>query len=275
MANETFVHPSAVVEQGAQLGAGVQVGPFCYVGPEVTLGDGVILANHVSVISATTIGAGTKIQAFSALGGPPQDSKHKGGRTTLTIGANCDIRESVTMHSGSDTGRGATTIGDNGFFLAYSHVAHDCIVGNNVTLTNGATLGGHCEVGDYVIIGGLTAVHQFVRIGRRAFLGGCSAVVGDVIPYGMAVGNRAKLRGFNVVGLKRSGMTRTELQALRAAYRLLFAPDRPLTENAELARAQFADNPAVIEIVDFITSRGKRHFAVPPLDGGDDDDDGH
>ena len=126
--------------------------------------------------------AGTTVQAFAALGGPPQDAKHKGGRTTLTIGANCDIRESVTMHSGSDTGLGATTVGDNGFFLAYSHVAHDCIIGNNVTLTNGATIGGHCEVGDHVIVGGLTAVHQFVRIGSRAFLGGCSAVVGDVIP---------------------------------------------------------------------------------------------
>lgn len=272
MSTQTFVHPSAVVEPGATLGSGVHVGPFCHVGADATLGDGVHLAGHVSVIGVTTIGAGTKVQAFSALGGPPQDTKHKGGRTTLNVGANCDIRESVTMHSGSDTGRGATMVGDNGFFLAYSHVAHDCIVGDNVTLTNGATLGGHCEVGDQVIVGGLTAVHQFVRIGRRAFLGGCSAVVGDVIPYGMAVGNRAKLRGFNVVGLKRAGMSRSELATLREAYRLLFSTGRPLAENAEAARARFTDMPAVIEIVDFITSRGKRHFAVPPL--GDDGDAG-
>ncbi len=275
MRTETFVHPSAVVEPGAKLGAGVHVGPFCHVGPDVTLGDGVHLDGHVSVTGFTTVGQGTRVQAFAALGGPPQDAKHKGGRTTLTIGANCDIRESVTMHSGSDTGRGATTVGDNGFFLAYSHVAHDCIVGDNVTLTNGATLGGHCEVGDQVIVGGLTAVHQFVRIGRRAFLGGCSAVVGDVIPYGMAVGNRAKLRGFNIVGLKRAGMSRSELTTLREAYRVLFSIERPLTENAELVRAQFAGSEAVIEIVDFITSRGKRYFAVPPLDGSEDDDGGH
>lgn len=274
MSAETFVHPSAVVEPGAKLGVGVHVGPLCHVGPEVTLGDGVYLAGHVSVTGATTIGQGTKVQAFAALGGPPQDAKHKGGRTTLTIGANCDIRESVTMHRGSDTAHGATTVGDNGFFLAYSHVAHDCIVGSNVTLTNGATLGGHCEVGDQVIVGGLTAVHQFVRIGRRAFLGGCSAVVGDVIPYGMAVGNRAKLRGFNIVGLKRAGMSRSELTTLRTAYNRLFSTERPLSENAELVRAQFAGSEAVIEIVDFITSRGKRHFAVPPLEGGEDDDDG-
>jgi UDP-N-acetylglucosamine acyltransferase len=275
MSAETFVHATAVVEPGARLGAGVHVGPFCHVGPEVTLGDGVRLAGHVSVTGATTIGTGTTVQAFAALGGPPQDTKHKGGRTTLTVGARCDIRESVTMHRGSDTGRGATTVGDNCFFLAYSHVAHDCIVGDHVTLTNGATLGGHCEVGDQVIVGGLTAVHQFVRIGRRAFLGGCSAVVGDVIPYGMAVGNRAKLRGFNVVGLKRAGMSRSELTTLRAAYDRLFSGERPLAESAELVRAQFADSAAVIEIVDFITSRGKRYFAVPPLGGGQDDDDGH
>jgi UDP-N-acetylglucosamine acyltransferase len=276
MTSETFIHQTAFVEPGAQLGAGVHVGPFCHVGAEVVLGDNVHLAGHVSVTGATTVGANTRAQAFAALGGPPQDSKHKGGRTTLTIGENCDIRESVTMNVGTDSGRGATTVGANGFFLAYSHVAHDCIVGDHVTLTHGATLGGHCEIGDYVIVGGLTAIHQFVRVGRRAFLGGCSAVVGDVIPYGMAVGNRAKLRGFNVVGLKRSGMARSDLANLRAAYRILFSPEKPLLESAEAVRVQFADSPAVIEIVDFITQRGKRHFAVPPLDGDDaaDDDQG-
>lgn len=277
MSEPTQIHPAAVVEAGAQLGTGVRVGPFCYVGAEVVLGDGVELSNHVSVTGATTIGSGTRVLAQSALGGPPQDSKHQGGRTTLTIGRNCRIHEAVTMHVGSDTGRGATNVGDNGFFLAYSHVAHDCIVGDSVTLTNGATLGGHCEVGDNVIIGGLTAVHQFVRIGRRAFVGGCSAVVGDVIPYGMAVGNRAKLRGFNVVGLKRSGMTRSDLLTLREAYRVIFSSAGTVADNAELARAQFADTPAVQEILDFLTSRGKRHFAVPPLgeyDASSDDDRG-
>ncbi|TWG59492.1 acyl-ACP--UDP-N-acetylglucosamine O-acyltransferase [Aminobacter sp. J44] len=270
MTSETFVHPSALVETGAQLGTGVYVGPFCYVGPDVVLGDNVHLANHVSIQGATTIGEGTRIQAFAALGGLPQDTKHKGGRTTLIVGKNCDIRESVTIHKGSDAGSGATVVGDNCFLLAYSHIAHDCVVGNNVTLTNGATLGGHCEVGDHVIIGGLTAVHQFCRIGRRAFLGGCSAIVGDVIPFAMAVGNRATLHGFNVVGLKRSGMTRTQLQAMRAAYRMLFSSSGTVAENAEAVRKEFADIPEVIEILDFMTSRGKRHFVVPAL--GDRDD---
>ena len=261
----TVIHPSAVVEKGAELGANVEIGPFCLVGPEVVLGDGVRLANHVSVTGATTVGAGTRVEAFAALGGPPQDRKHKGGRTTLTVGRNCDIRESVTMHRGTDCGRGATVVGDNGFFLAYSHVAHDCIVGDNVTLTHGATLGGHCEIGDNVIIGGLAAVHQLVRIGHHAFVGGMAAVVGDVIPYGMAVGNRAELRGFNVVGLKRSGMSRAELMTLRAAYRALFSPDRTVAENAEAVRRDFAGSPAVIDILDFLTGRGKRHFTVPAL----------
>ena len=273
----TIIHPSAVVESGAVLGSNVEIGPFCLVGAEAVIGDGVRLANHVSVTGATTIGAGTQVQAFAALGGPPQDRKHKGGRSTLTIGANCDIRESVTMHRGTDYGRAATVVGDNGFFLAYSHVAHDCIVGDNVTLTHASTLGGHCEVGDGAIIGGHAAVHQFVRIGHHAFVAGMAAVVGDVIPYGMAVGNRASLRGFNIIGLKRSGMSRSELSTMRAAYRMLFSPEKTVAENAEEVRAAFAQSAAVMDILDFLTGRGKRHFTVPALgdrgeDAGDDGD---
>lgn len=271
----TIIHPSAVVEKGAVLGSNVEIGPFCLVGPEVVIGDGVRLANHVSVTGATTIGAGTRVEAFAALGGPPQDRKHKGGRSTLTIGANCDIRESVTMHRGTDYGRAATVVGDNGFFLAYSHVAHDCIVGDNVTLTHASTLGGHCEVGDGAIIGGHAAVHQFVRIGHHAFVAGMAAVVGDVIPYGMAVGNRARLRGFNIIGLKRSGMSRSELSTMRSAYRMLFSPEKTVAENAEDVRAAFAGSAAVMDILDFLTSRGKRHFVVPALgDRGEDAGDG-
>lgn len=273
----TLIHPSAVVEKGAALGVGVEVGPFCHVGPQVVLGDGVRLVSHVSVSGVTTVGGGTQVQAFAALGGPPQDRKHKGGRSTLTIGANCDIRESVTMHRGTEHGGGRTTVGDNGFFLAYSHVAHDCIVGNNVTLTHGATLGGHCEIGDNVIVGGLAAIHQFVRVGHHAFVGGMAAVVGDVIPYGMAVGNRATLRGFNIIGLKRSGMSRADLATMRAAYRMLFSPERTVGENVEAVRRAFSGSPVVTDILDFLTSRGKRQFTVPALgdrgeaagDGGD------
>jgi UDP-N-acetylglucosamine acyltransferase len=272
MQNQTVIHPSSVIEPGAEIGAGVRIGPFCHVSADAVLGDNVELIGHVSILNATTIGAGTKVYPMSILGGPPQNAKHKGGRTTLTIGANCTIREGVTMHVGTDTSRGATDVGDNGNFLAYAHIAHDCIVGRNATFANGATLGGHCEVGDNVNIGGLTAVHQFVRVGDNAFLGGCSAIVGDVIPYAIAMGNRASLRGLNIIGLKRSGLPRAEIHLLRRAYRVIFDRSRTVAENVELARAEFSGSPTAMKIIDFISSRGKRHFAMPSLKGGADDD---
>ncbi|MBZ9661110.1 acyl-ACP--UDP-N-acetylglucosamine O-acyltransferase [Mesorhizobium sp. ESP-6-4] len=270
----TSIHPSSVVEEGARLGEGVRIGPFCHVSADSIIGDCVELVSHVSVMGATSIGAGTKVYPMATLGAPPQNTKHKGGRTTLVIGANCTIREGVTMHVGTDTSRGETTVGDNGNFLAYAHIAHDCVVGKNATFANGATLGGHCEIGDNVYIGGLTAVHQFVRLGDNAFIGGCAAVVGDVIPYAIAAGNRAKLRGLNIIGLKRSGLPRSEIYLLRKAYRAIFDRSRTVGENVELAKAEFAGSPTAMKIIDFITSRGKRHFAVPSLKGDGDDDSG-
>ena len=251
---KTSIHASAVVEEGAQIGQGVRIGPFCHVGADVVIGDDVELVSHVSVMGATSIGASTKVYPMATLGAPPQNTKHKGGRTTLVIGRNCTIREGVTMHLGTDSSRGETTVGDNGNFLAYAHIAHDCVVGNNV------------------YIGGLTAVHQFVRIGDNAFLGGCSAIVGDVIPYAIAVGNRASLRGLNIIGLKRSGLPRSEILVLRKAYRMIFDRSRTVGENIEFAKAEFASSPTAMKIIDFITSRGKRHYAVPSLKGGDGDD---
>jgi UDP-N-acetylglucosamine acyltransferase len=268
---ETFIHPTAVVEQGAQIGAGVRIGPFCYVGADAVIADRVELVGHVSVIGATTLGEGCSVFPQAVLGGAPQNVKHKGARTTLAIGRNCTIRESVTMHVGTDTSRGETIVGDNGNFLAYTHIAHDCIVGSNVTFANCATLGGHCEVGDDVIIGGLTAVHQFVRVGHHAFLAGCSAIVGDVIPYGMAAGNRAKLRGFNIIGMRRSGMPRQEITTLRKAYRMIFDRARPMSENIRQVAQEFQHSPAVSDLIAFISDRGKRHYTVPALhDSGDD-----
>ncbi|MER8803719.1 acyl-ACP--UDP-N-acetylglucosamine O-acyltransferase [Mesorhizobium sp. M0998] len=269
---QTVIHPSSVIEAGAQIGEGARIGPFCHVGPDAVIGDRVELVSHVSVIGATTIGASTKVYPMAILGGPPQNTKHKGGRTTLVIGENCTIREGVTMHVGTDSSRGETTIGDNGNFLAYAHIAHDCVVGKNATFANQATLGGHCEVGDNVYIGGLTAVHQFVRIGDNAFLGGCSAIVGDVIPYAIAVGNRASLRGLNIIGLKRAGLPRPEIHLLRKAYKTIFDRSRTVGENIEFAKAEFASSPTAMKIVDFIAGRGKRHYAVPSLKGSDGDD---
>jgi UDP-N-acetylglucosamine acyltransferase len=260
----TTIHPTAVIDSGAKLGVGVQIGPFCHVGPDVVLGDEVELVSHVVVAGATTIGSRTRVFPHATLGMPPQNVRHKGGRTTLTIGSNCLIRECVTMNTGTDTSRGATTVGDGGMFMAYSHIAHDCIVGNNVTFANSATLAGHCEVGDNVIIGGLTAVHQFVRIGHHAFVGGCSAIVGDVIPYGMVEGNKARLRGFNIIGMKRSGFARSDLAVMRQAYRVIFDRQHPIVENLERAAAEFSGSGAVIDMIEFMRSRGKRYFTVPP-----------
>ena len=272
MQTETFIHPLAVVEAGAQLGVGVRVGPFCHVSPDAVLGDRVELVSHVSIMNATTLGEGTKVFPQATLGAPPQNNKHKGGRTTLIVGKNCTIREGVTMHTGTDTSRGETIVGDNGNYLAYAHVAHDCIVGNNITFANGATLGGHVEVGNNVTIGGLTAVHQFVRIGDNAFIGGCSAVVGDVIPFAIAVGNRASLRGLNIVGLRRSGLPREEIHLLRRAYKTIFDRSHTIAENVETARSEFGSSPIAMKIIDFISSRGKRHYAMPPLKGVVEDD---
>ncbi len=275
MANATVVHPSAVVESGAQLGEGVQVGPFCQIGPDAVVGDRVRLVGHVSILGATTIGPDCRVWPNAVLGGAPQSVRHKGGRTTLTVGSNCEIREGVTFNVGTDTSRGATTVGSHGYFMAQSHVAHDCIVGDNVTMANSAALGGHSEIGDFVTIGGLAAVHQFVRVGHHAFIGGYAAVVGDVIPYGMAVGDRARLRGLNVIGIKRSGLSRAELLELRAAYRMLFAPEHTLAEAIPLVEAEFGQRPAVADILSFLKARGKRYFTVPALNdrAGNDDDD--
>ncbi|MDH4984552.1 acyl-ACP--UDP-N-acetylglucosamine O-acyltransferase [Aminobacter anthyllidis] len=265
MQTETFIHPAAVVEAGAQLGAGVRVGPFCHVSADAVIGDRVELMSHVSILGATSLGEGCKVFPQATLGAAPQNNKHKGGRTTLVVGKNCTIREGVTMHVGTDTSRGTTTVGDNGLFLAYAHIAHDCIVGDNVTMANVATLGGHVEVGNNVTLGGLCAVHQMTRIGHHAFAGGGAIVDGDVIPYGMVMGNRARLRGLNVIGMRRSGLPRAEIFALRKAYKMIFDPTRSVAESILLVESEFAGSPIVRDVLDFIQARGKRHFTVPPL----------
>ncbi len=273
MSRGTEIHPSAVVEPGAALGVGVRIGPFCHVGADVALGDEVELVSHVAVMGATTIGAGTKIYPQAVLGGPPQNLKHKGGRTTLTIGRNCTIRECATLQIGTDDSRGATSVGDNAFLMAYTHVAHDCVLGDNVTMANYAALAGHVEVGDSVIFGGFAGVHQFVRIGHHAFIAGSAGVVGDVVPYGMAFGNRAHLRGLNMVGLKRSGMRRDQIASIREAYHVLFDENAPLAENALVAKERFAQSEVVVDMIDFILSRGKRHFTVPKRGAAENADD--
>lgn len=274
MSADAVIHPSSVIEPGAVLGDGVRVGPFCIVGSDVVLGSGVELISHVSIAGATRIGNGCRIYPNAVLGMEPQNLAHKGGRTTLTVGKNNVIRESVTIHTGSDSSRGATTVGDDCYIMAYSHIAHDCSVGNKVTMANGATLAGHCEIGDNVTIGGMTAVLQFSRVGNNAFLAGMSGISGDVIPYGMAQGNLAKLRGLNVVGMRRAGMSRDEIKAVKDAYRAIFDRATPLAENIERARGEFAGSALAMSIIDFLSERGRRYFITPPVRGGSDVGDG-
>ena len=216
------IHPTAVIDQKAQLGKGVEVGPFCSVGPDVVLGEGVRLISHVTIAGRTIVGAHTVFYPFSSIGHPPQDLKYNGEPSHLIIGDNNTIREYVTIQPGTEAGGMITKIGNQNLFMASTHVAHDCQIGNHVIMANCATLGGHVTVEDHAFIGGLSAVHQFVRIGAHAIIGGMSGVEHDVIPYGHVKGERAHLSGLNLVGLKRRGFSSTTIQELRNAYQEIF-----------------------------------------------------
>jgi UDP-N-acetylglucosamine acyltransferase len=257
------IHPLSVVDPAAQLGANVIVGPFCTVGPHAVLGDGVELLSHAVVAGRTTIGARTKVFPFASIGHQPQDLKFHGEPSTLEIGADCLIREGVTMNPGTEGGGMVTKVGDRCTFLANAHVAHDCIVGNDVIFSNNVMLAGHCSVGDFAIIGGGAAVHQFCRIGSHAFIGGMSAVENDVIPYGIAIGNRAHLAGLNIVGLKRRGFDRDVIHAIRRAYRLLFADEGTLQERMDDVENEFSAHATVHEIIGFIRQGGNRSVCTP------------
>ncbi len=258
-----------MVDPAARLGAGVEIGPFCAVGPEVVLGEGVRLLSHAVVAGRTTVGPRTRIFPFSSIGHEPQDLKYRGEPSTLRIGADCLIREGVTMNPGTAAGGGETVVGDRSTFLANAHVAHDCRVGSDVVFSNNVMLAGHCRVGDYVILGGGAAVHQFVRIGAHAFVGGLAGVENDVIPYGMALGNRAYLAGLNLVGLKRRGFSREQIHDLRRAYRLIFAAEGTLKERVEDVASEYAAHREVQEILDFVRGGGERGALCVPRDSKD------
>ena len=262
------IHPSAVVAHAARLGRSVEIGPFCTVGPNVQLGDGVRLLSHVAVAGHTAVGDGTTVFPFASLGHAPQDLKYRGEVSELRIGSGCIIREGVTMNPGTAAGGLLTSVGDRSVFLAQAHVAHDCRVGSGVVFSNNVMLAGHCTVGDNVILGGGAAVHQFVRLGPHSFVGGLAGVEHDVIPFGIALGNRAHLAGLNVVGLKRRGFTRDVIHDLRRAYKLLFAGPGTLGERTEAVAAAFDGHAEVGEVVRFLRDGGERAVCVP-RDGRD------
>lgn len=268
MTTSPTIHQLAVVDPAAQLGADVVIGPFCTVGPDVTLGDGVQLISHVAVAGRTTIGARTKIYPFASIGHAPQDLKYAGEASTLTIGADCMLREGVTINPGTAGGTMTTSVGDRCALLANVHIGHDCMVGNNVIMSNNVMLAGHVTVGDHVIFGGGSAVIQFTRVGAHAFVGGMSGLENDLIPYGMVIGNRAHLAGLNLVGLKRRGFEREAIHALRRAYRMLFAAEGTLLERVADTESELGAHPLVAEVLGFIRAGGDRAICTPRMSEG-------
>ncbi len=256
------VHASSVIEEGATIGPDCVIGPFSIVGADVTLGRGVVLKSHVVVTGLTSVGDETEIYPGAVVGEIPQDLKFSGEKTKLIIGARNRIREGVTMNTGTSGGGGITRVGDDCLFMTGSHVGHDAQVGNKVIMANQAALGGHCIIEDEVIIGGLCGIHQFVRIGRGAIIGAVTMVTNDVIPYGLVQAPRGELDGLNLVGLKRRGVARGDITALRAAYQALAQGEGPFQERAQRLRDE-TESDYVREMVEFILAGSDRSFLTP------------
>lgn len=249
----TSIHPTAVVDPAAELGDGVEIGPYCVVGAGVRLGAGCRLQSHVVLAGPSVIGVENIFYPFACVGQRSQDLKYAGEPTGLEIGDRNTFREFVTVHRATAPG-GVTRVGSGGNFLSYSHIAHDCTVGDEVIFSNNGTLAGHVEVGDRAVVGGLTAIHQFCRVGRLAITGGCSKIVQDVPPFMMADGNPARVRGINQIGLERAGLPKETVRALREAFRVLYRSDLNTAQALERLRAEADDVPEVNQIVEFVAS---------------------
>jgi UDP-N-acetylglucosamine acyltransferase len=257
------IDPTARIEDGAVIGEGTEVGPYCIIGRNVAIGPNCRLIAHVSITGHTIVGANCTIYPFAGLGGAPQDLSYRGEPTRLEIGEGCTIREGVTMNVGTTKDAGITRVGARGFFMNNSHVGHDCQVGNDVIFATSATLGGHCKIGDRVYIGGLSAVHQFTRIGSYVMIGGLCGVRGDVIPYGLANGQYARLEGLNVIGMKRNKFSRERLAKVRSFYQKLFYGPGLFAERLAQVQPLAADDPAIADILTFIGDNKNRALCLP------------
>ena len=257
------VHPTAAVDSSAVISDGAIVGPWSVVGPNVSLADGVVLKSHVVVQQDTTIGANTVVHPFALVGGDPQHLGYKGEQVLLQIGENNIIREHSTLNRGTPQGTGVTILGNNCLLMTGAHIGHDCVVEDNVTMANNATLGGHAHIGARTFLGGLCAVHQNARVGQGAIIGGLAAVTRDVIPYGSAWGNHARLRGLNIIGLKRKGYGKDQLRRLLAFYRDLFEGEGAFAERLVSVGDSYSDIPEIVEILDFIRDGAKRPLCLP------------
>jgi UDP-N-acetylglucosamine acyltransferase len=256
------IHAMAVVETGASIGPGCQIGAFAVIGADVTLGADVVVKSHAVVTGWTDIGEGSVIFPFACVGEIPQDLKFKGERTRLIVGARCRIREGATLNTGTAGGGGITRVGDDCLLMTGAHVGHDAVLGNRVILANQVAIAGHCTLGDDVIVGGLSGIHQFVRIGRGAIIGAVTMVTNDVVPHGLVQGPRGELDGLNLVGLKRRGVDRADIMALRAAYQMLAQGDGTFMDRARRL-ADESDNARVREMTDFILGATDRSFLTP------------
>lgn len=256
------VHPSAVVEQGAVIGAGCDIGPFSLIGPDVVMGERVVVKSHAVITGATEIGDDTVIWPFATVGEVPQDLKYKGEKTRLVVGQRCRIREGATLNLGTEGGGGITRVGDDVLIMTGAHVGHDAIIGNRVILVNHVAIAGHCVLGDDVIVGGLSGVHQWVRIGQGAIIGAVTMVTNDVIPYGLVQAPRGELDGLNLVGLKRRGVERAEITAMRAAYQALAQGEGSFMDRARKL-AEETDSVYVREMAEFILGASDRSFLTP------------
>ncbi|WP_440656593.1 acyl-ACP--UDP-N-acetylglucosamine O-acyltransferase [Candidatus Pelagibacter sp. HIMB1509] len=257
-----MIHKTAIIDSNAKISQNVTIGPYSIIGANVEIGDGTVIQSHVNITGDTKIGANNKIYSFASIGNDPQDLKFKGEKTLLEIGDNNQIREYVTINPGTKGGGGKTKVGNNCLFMVSSHIAHDCIVGDNVILANNVPLGGHAHVDNNAIIGGNSAVQQFTRVGKFAMIGGMCGVVRDVIPYGIAHGNRSILQGINLIGLRRKNISNKEILSLSEAYKIIFKNEN-LTENLSNLSNDIRKNELVSEVVSFIEKDKKRPICTP------------
>lgn len=257
------IDPTARVAPTAVIGSDVKIGPYCVIGPNVSVGDGCELVAQVHLAGHTTIGAGTVIYPFASLGAPPQSAQYRGGPTRLTVGANCQIRESVTMNTGTEDGGGITTVGDNCFFMVGSHVAHDCHVGSHVMFANNAVIGGHVEIGDHTVLGGHCVVLQRIKIGESAMISGNTSTRDDVVPFGYVLYATARLVGVNLVGMKRRGIPRASIHAVRAAYRGLFESEGLFADRIARVEAEHGSVAEVAKMIAFLRASRRPMQAKP------------
>jgi len=259
-----MIHKTAIINSKAKISTNVEIGPYATIGPNVEIGENTLIQSHVNIAGNTTIGKGNKLYSFASIGSDPQDLKYKGEETTLLIGDNNTIREHVTINTGTVQGGGLTKIGNNNLIMIGAHIAHDCIIGNNIVMANNTAIAGHAEIEDFVIIGAKCGVQQFTRIGKRAMIGGMTGVLRDVIPYGLSTGNRNYLNGINVVGLRRDKVSNKDILGLTDAYKEIFKTE-VLSENLKNLNGKYTDNPLVKDVLDFINKDKKRPICTPFL----------